>query len=466
MKRVEIIAIALLLFASPHCLQIGTDLEKGEPPTPFVYSFRLKGAITPSSMESLQKAIDRSHRDGAVALIVLLDTPGGLASSMDEMIRSILSSPVPVLTFVHPPGSTCGSAGVYIMYASHVAAMAPATNIGSATPVMIGAPSGEGPRPSDRIPEKAGADDTINLKRKQLNHAIAQIRSLADYRGRNADFAERTVTLAENITSTRALTLKAIDLIAENETDLLDRSHGRRVRMLAGMQTLNLKGVRILEIQEDFRSQFLGILSNPNVAYILMMIGMIGILAEIQYPGAIFPGTIGAISLLLALYAMQTLPINYTGLGLILLGVIFFILEISVVSYGMLTIAGIASFIIGSMMLVESDEEMFRISIEVILTTSILTGGFLAFMIYKTAQTMKRRPASGMSGLLEETGEALSDITDLSGSIRIHSEIWSARSEVGIIKKGSRVNVVSIEGLTLHVKPAPVATPADSNQSI
>lgn len=423
----------------------------------FIYRVTLDGAITPATLGLLQSALKKSREDKASALIVRLDTPGGLASSMDEIIKAFLASPVPVITYVYPPGSKSGSAGVYIMYASHISAMSPATNIGSATPVMIG--GGGVPESkdktkdkfSDSLPEKAGADDAVNLKRKQINHAVAQIRGLAEYHGRNADFAEKAVTEARNITAQEALRIHAIDVVAENEQELLSKIEGRQVRILDKKTTLRLKGLEIMTIEVDFRQQFLAIISNPNIAYILMMAGMLGILGEIQYPGSIFPGVVGSVCLLLALYAMQSIPINYAGLGLILLGIVFLILEVNVISYGMLTVAGIASFILGSMMLVDTGDEFYQISLGLILSVSIFTGLVMAFILYKAGESMRKGAVSGSEKLFSETGTAKTDINASGGTIFIHSELWNAVCD-GKIEKDSKVRVISRKGLTLTVE--------------
>ena len=335
MKRKHNLHLLRLCVVAASFFALSGDLWP-EPETttgqPTVYRVEISGPITPSAMESLSSAIRVAEDAHAAALLVVMDTPGGLVSSMDDMIRDILSSKVPVVTYVSPPGASCGSAGVYIMYASHIAAMAPATNIGSATPVQIGGSSPESEDPetgtaSDRIPETAGADDALNMKRKMLNHSRAQMRALAEYHGRNKDFAVRSITHAENVTSSEAVRIGAIDLAVETEAELLAAIDGRTVRMADGPRKIEVKDARVERIEIDFRRSILNMLANPNVAMILMMLGMLGIFAEIYHPGAIFPGAIGAICLLLGLYAMQSLSVDYTGLALIALGVVFFILE-------------------------------------------------------------------------------------------------------------------------------------------
>lgn len=426
-------------------------------PERIVYSVEIKGAITPATMERLSEAITTAEQKDAVALLVLLNTPGGLMHSMDEMCRDILNSRIPVITYVYPPGAYAGSAGVYIMYSSHLAVMAPATNIGSATPVTMGG-GGEKKtdgKKNDRIPEKAGTDDQTNLKRKLFNHAKAQIRGFAEYHGRNARFAERTITYAANITSTEALRINAIDMIADSPEQLLRKAQGHRIRLATGYQKLNLRNTRIVKIKNDFRNEFLAVLTNPVIVNLLMMIGVLGIMAEIQYPGSVFPGTIGAICLILGLYAMQTLPVNYAGLGLIILGVIFFILEIKVISYGMLSVAGIASMLIGSVLLARDEQGIIAGALIPILITTGLISAIMLFLVYKAIEVTRRRPVSGWDALIQEKGRATTRIDEHGGQVFLNSEIWKARPNNPNLKieKGTAIRVVGRSGMELLVEP-------------
>ncbi len=465
--------ISKVFFTSLLCLSLSCSPSKmgGDPTVSgkeekpsegVILKIQMEGAITPSSLEQLSHALDIAEERRAKALIVAMDTPGGLVASMDKMVRNILSSPVPVITYVSPAGAACGSAGVYILYSSHLAAMTPASNIGSATPVQMGGgspgiPSGEEgekkPR-DDRIPETAGADDMLNLKRKIINHSIAQIRSLAEYHGRDPVFAEQSITRAENITAKQALQKKVIEIIAETDEELIQKAHGRKVRMVTGYKVLDLEGARIETLENDFRQNFLKFITDPNLAYILMMIGTLGILAEIQYPGSIFPGVAGVISLILGLYSMHTLSLSFAGFGLILVGIVCFILEVSIMSYGLLTIAGLISMIIGSIMLADSGEEMAKLSFHIVIGSSLAVGGISAFMVYKAIQAMRRKPSSGDDYFQSLEGTAKTDITSEKGTVFINGEIWQARaSELGtIIPRGSLVQVVSREGLIIKVK--------------
>lgn len=428
-----------------------------------IYRVSIKGPITPAAMGTLRSAIEKANNDNQTsdkqiaALLVTLDTPGGLMSSMDEMIRDILGSKVPVITFVSPPGATCGSAGVFILMASHIAAMSPATNLGSATPIQTGG-GGENqppPRENDRIPTEAGADDALNLKRKLIHHAVAQIRGLAEFHGRNTQFAESTITRAENVTSTQALRLNAIDVMASTEAELLQKIDGRTVRMTEGNVTLSLADATVINIEQDFRDRLLQFISDPNLSYILMMIGIVGIMAEIQYPGSIFPGTIGAISLILGLYAMQTLPVNWAGFGLILLGLVFFVLEIKIMSYGLLSIAGVISLILGSILMARSGSDVAAVSLTTALTTSFLAAGFTLFLVWKAAEVMRRQPMSGDHTLFDETGTVVDEVTKVSGRVFIHGEYWNATSENGeSIAIDESIKAIRRDGMVLIVKPA------------
>ena len=451
-----------LLFALPTvgCGEKGAVKKITGAPTneKVILTVEITGAITPSTMERLDQAITAAQDRKAEALLVFLNTPGGLMHSMDEMCRNILNSTVPVITYVYPPGAYAGSAGVYIMYSSQLAAMAPATNLGSATPVQMGGGGGEKEaKPAGKIPDAAGADDAVNMKRKLFHHAQAQIRSFAEFHGRNSAFAERTITHAENITSGEALRIKAIEVVASSPEELLGKAHGRTVRLITGPHVLHTKGVQLEALKSDFRTEFLRVLTNPVLVNLLMMIGVLGILAEIQYPGSIFPGAVGAICLLLGLYAMQSLPVNYAGIGLIALGVVFFILEIKVMSYGMLSVAGAVCMLIGSILLAKTGEELLWGTLMAILTTTGVVALVMFFIIYKAAQVMRKKPVEGMDTLDGMVGEALSQITTQAGQVFVHSEIWAARTQMGEITKGAPVRIVRRDGLTFTVEPAPSA---------
>ena len=426
-------------------------------PKDIILTVKIEGVISLSTVEKLNQAIERAEAENARALFVFLNTPGGFMVSMDKMCQNILNSKVPVVTYVHPLGAYAGSAGVYIMYASHLAVMSPTTNIGSATPVMSGGGGEDGKKGDDRIPETAGTDDAKNLKRKLFNHARAQIRSFSQFHGRNAEFGERTITHAENLTAREALKLDAIEMIVESPEMLIEQAHGRRVRMAGGYQLLNLKGARLVDVEGDFRLSFIEFLSNPAVIQLLMMFGVLGIWIEIQYPGGIFPGAVGAICLLLGLYGMQNLPGNYAGVALIILGAVFFILEIKVISYGLLSLGGTACFIVGSLLLVPSGEEFIWQSVLLALGTSLTVALIMGILVIKAAQVMRTAPVTGVEILEQELGVAQTEINENSGHVFIHSELWSARSfnSGEVIAKGTVVQVRERDGMTMKVEPAP-----------
>lgn len=409
-----------------------------------IYKITISEAITPASMEKLQKAIQKANEE-AYALLVQLDTPGGLMSSMDEMVKSIMNSKIPIITYVAPPGATCGSAGVFILLSSHIAAMAPATNIGSATPINLGNPQNPSSNQKDNPDEEA-------LRKKIMNHAIAKIQSIAEYYNRNAQFAIETITKAANIPSTQAYERKVIDVLAITEEELLEKIHNKKIKTIEGEKIIFTKGKKIVELKDDLRNKLLSIIANPNIAYLLMMIGIAGIMIEIQYPGLIFPGVIGAICLVLGLYGLQTLPVNYAGFLLIFLGILFIILEFKIVSYGLLALSGLISILLGTIWIAESMKEIEETSIAILFTITFLVSGLILFLVYKVVQTSRKKVRSGDSLLLSEIGEAITDISQESGKVFIHSEYWNAKTENGVIPKHSKVKPIRREGMTLIVK--------------
>jgi len=451
MARYFILIQILVLFFLGGCQEKPNPGE--EKKEPFVYRVVIREAITPASLDILDSAVEQAEADGASALIVILDSPGGLMQSMDDMVRKILASKVPVLGFVNPVGSSCGSACVFILYSSHVAAMSEATNLGSATPVTMGG-GGEDKQaePAGPLPPEAGANDAVNMKRKIINHARAQIRGIAEYRERNPVFAEDTITRAANITSAEALRIHAIDYMAATPEELLTLADGKTVRMLTGTQTLRLKNLKIVDIEHLTRSSVLSLISHPGVAYILMMIGVLGIFAEIQYPGTIFPGVLGSICLLLGLYAQQTLSVDYTAYGLIALGIIFFVMEIKIPSYGLLSVAGTVCLLLGSLMMVRTDEGLKSGVVQLVIAVSIAMGAILSVLVYKSAQIMRKKPSSGSEELVGYEGEVVEPTDSSGGRVFLHGEFWTARSEMGILEKGSRIQVVRRDGMLLTVK--------------
>ncbi|MBI4950099.1 MAG: nodulation protein NfeD [Deltaproteobacteria bacterium] len=422
-----LLAIFLAALLNPAS---GEEIKTGA-----VYYVKADGVINPVMAEYIVGAIKKAADEKAEAVIIELDTPGGLDLSMREIVKDILSSDIPIIVYVAPGGSRAASAGVFITYAANVAAMAPGTNIGSAHPVAMGG---------------GKMDDT--MAKKVENDAVAYIKSIAAKRGRNAEWAEKAVRESVNITAEEALKLGVIEIVAPDRFELVGKLDGRKVDLPGGARSLNVKGAEIKDHEMNLRFRILNAISNPNVAYILMMIGLIGIYFELSSPGAILPGVVGAVCLILAFYAFQTLSINYAGLLLIGLAIVFFIVELKVVSYGLLTIAGIVSLILGSLMLFESPAPFMRLSIWVILpTVGFMTAAILGAMYY-ALKIYKRKPVSGKEGLVGEVGSVVDDF-EMDGKIFIEGEYWNATTDAPL-KAGDKVKVVEVKGLSVKVVKA------------
>ena len=419
-----------------------------------VVQLELVGPIGPASSDYIDRSLDYADEINASLVIIRLDTPGGLDTAMREIIKKIIASPVPVATYVAPGGARAASAGVYILYASHIAAMAPATNLGAATPVQIGILSDteEDKPPVQGKPKLENlADHGSVMERKMTNDAVAYLRGLANLRGRNGEWAEKAVRDSVSLPAEEALKLKVIDLIAADTHDLLTQIEGRAVNVLGQSVKLNLSGADIEVSEPDWRNRLLSGIANPNVAYILMLIGIYGLILEFAHPGAVAPGTIGAICLLLALYALQALSVNYAGLALILLGIGLMIAEAFAPSFGILGIGGITSFVFGSVILVDMD--LSGEGLSPILIISFAVSSFL-ICIVTTGLLMKvrRKPVvTGREKMIGSTGTAMEDFAS-EGRVWIHSETWSARTEIPVMKNQT-VLVKDIEGLTLNIIP-------------
>jgi membrane-bound serine protease (ClpP class) len=401
---------------------------------PPMYVLSVADVINPVSAEYITGGLKAAIQQGAQALIIQLDTPGGLDKSMRLIIKEMLSSPIPVIVYVAPSGSRAASAGTFITLAAHVAAMAPGTNIGAAHPVAVG--SGE-----------MGKE----MSEKVTNDAAAYIKSIAEQRGRNVEWAEKAVRESVSASETEALQHKLIDLIALDLNDLLRQLNGRKVVTPAGERLLSTEGVAVQRVEMSLRQRLLSMLADPNVAYILLMLGAAGLFFEISTPGVVLPGVIGGISLLLGLYALQLLPVNYAGLGLIVLAIILFIAEIKVTSYGALTIGGIIAMILGSLMLFEAPPPLPGLSLWVVVPSTLLVAAFFVFLVGAALKTLTQRPYSGREGLLQKMGVALSPIDQKQGKVFVAGERWNARSEAPIAE-GNEVEVMQIEGMTLLVK--------------
>jgi membrane-bound serine protease (ClpP class) len=418
----------------------------------------IEGVITPVMADFVVETIDRAVEADAECLVMKMDTPGGLDLSMRSIVKEMMASPVPVVVFVFPKGSRAASAGVWITLASHVAAMAPGTNIGAAHPVtMGGGPFGGG---GDGGGEESDAA-METMEEKILNDAVAHIRAVAEERGRNAEWAERAVRESVSITSDEALELGVIDLVCDDVGELLERIDGRIVRVDGEERALETSGARWVEVEMSLRYRFLRILTNPSVAYLLMLVGIFGIYFELSSPGSILPGVVGVIALIFAMYAFQWLPINYAGVALIGLAVILFIAEVKITSYGLLSVGGVISMILGSLMLIDTQVPFLRISWTVIVPAVLATAAFFVFSIGLVFRAHRRRPVTGREGMIGEVVVAEKGLSP-SGPVFVHGELWTAVCDRKV-KRGTRVRITGVEKMMLKVEPFDDAgTPARS----
>ena len=459
-------------------LLAGWPLAALAAPAP-VMVLTLDGAVSPATADYVVRGIGQAADQGAALVVLKIDTPGGLDTSMRKIIREILASPVPVATFVAPGGARAASAGTYILYASHVAAMAPATNLGAATPVQIGiGPQREPestpgkPAGGDRGKQKNGTAKESRksepvakdaLTRKQVHDASAYIRGLAQLRGRNAEWGERAVREAVSLSAEEARKLKVIDVIAQDVNDLLQKLDGRRVTVDGTQRALKTRDAAVVELEPDWRSRLLAVIADPNVALLLMMIGIYGMIFEFSNPGYVLPGVAGAICLLLAMFAFQLLPINYAGLGLILLGIAFIVAEAFMPSFGALGIGGVIALVIGAVILIEPEAAAagYQMMLPLVIGISLASAA-IVFLIVAMAVKARGRPVvSGHEELIGATGEVLDDFAH-EGWVRAHSENWWARSAIPLAR-GQKVRVVARDGLMLQVTP--VAERPDAEQS-
>ena len=418
---------------------------------PTVAVLRVDGAISPASADYIVRGIARADAMHAAAVVLELDTPGGLSSSMRDIIKAILASPVPVLGYVAPSGARAASAGTYIMYACHVAAMAPATNIGAATPVSLTG-GGSVPLPSSSSGKAASSANEGTEMRKVTNDAVAYIRALAERRDRNADWAEKAVRDAVSIPASEAVKLHVVDLIAPDVPALLAAVDGRSVETSSGTHVLRTRGATLETIAPGVRSQFLGVIANPSVAYILLLIGLGGLVMEGMHPGGVLPGVAGAICLLLALYAFQLLPVNYAGLGLILLGVILIVSEAFVPAYGVLGTGGVISFVIGSVILMDTGVPGFGIALPVVVGVAVAAAAILAGIVWMAMRSHRQRVVSGREEMAGAVGEVVADFQGR-GFVHVHGERWQAQSTIPL-RQGQRIIVAGMHGLILDVRPA------------
>lgn len=401
-----------------------------------VVSMKIDGSINPVSADFIHNGIAKAQKEKAECLIIHLNTPGGLLQSTRVIVSDLLASEVPVVVFVSPGGSHAGSAGVFITLAANIAAMAPGTNIGAAHPVMM----------------QGQMDSTMN--EKATNDAAAFIRSIAEKRNRSRLFAERAVRKSFSYTEKEALADSVIDLIAKNEQDLLMQLNGKQVAMNSGNKTLKTLSATVVHYEMSVWEKILNIISDPNIAYILLLLGTYGLLFELYSPGAILPGIIGVIALVLAFYAMHTLPVNYAALALIVFAVILFLLEIKVVSHGLLAIGGIISLVLGSMMLFKSDSsvEFIKISTGVIITATLVTSLFFLFVISFGMKAQRLKVQTGIDGIIGAIAEVTEQLTP-TGIVKLQGESWNAESLKGHIGAGEKVKIIEMKNLKLYVEP-------------
>jgi membrane-bound serine protease (ClpP class) len=437
----------------------------------------IKGAIGPATAHYVVRGIESAQKAGAPLVILEMDTPGGLDGAMRDIIRSILASTVPVAAYVSPPGARAASAGTYILYASHIAAMAPATNLGAATPVSIGGepppePNPPGTNPTSKPQSKAKPDAQTQssdpdsspdkpagnfpvpssaMERKVINDAVAYIRGLAELRGRNADWAEQAVRGAASLSATAALKQKVIDVIARDIPDLLDQIDGREVKVANRTERLATRDLPIQRVKPDWRTELLAVITNPTIAYGLMLIGIYGLLFEGYNPGAVLPGVAGTIALLLALFAFQILSVNYAGLALVALGVGMIIAEFFFPAFGSLGLGGLIAFVVGSLILFDTDVPGMNIALPVIGAVATVGGLVIVGIVYIAARAIRRPVVTGVQGMIGDTAEVVQGFTGR-GRVRYRGELWNARSNAEL-HAGQSARIVKVEGLTLWVEP-------------
>jgi len=429
MKKRTIIFFLILI-----CIFFYSLKENYATPKPIIYLLQLNGIINPITSQYVVGGIEDAEKEEAECLILQLDTPGGLDTSMRDIIRKMLNSTIPIIVYVSPPGGRAASAGVFITLASNIAAMAPGTNIGAAHPVVMG-----------------GEEVDEELKTKMVNDAAAYIKTIAEKRGRNVQWAEKAVRESVSITEQEAIEIGVIEFIANDIDELIEIIDGVRVTTASETRVLKTKDAEIIPVKMTFKDLFLHSLTNPNVAYILLFLGIYGILGEFSNPGSFFPGIVGGISLILAFVAFQSIPINYGGFILITFGIVLFILEIYTPTFGVLTAGGVTSLILGSFMLSKATAPFLRISLGLIISMSLATAAFFVFALSKGIKIQWKKPVTGREGLLGKVGIAKTDLTP-EGTIFVHGERWQASTEEEKIKEGEEVEVLEIKGLNLIVK--------------
>ncbi|HMK51427.1 MAG TPA: nodulation protein NfeD [Thermodesulfobacteriota bacterium] len=429
LKKYKALLILLILFSFASAGEIPSQ-EKSP-----VYTIEVDGIINPATAKFIVDSIDQAAQEGAQCLIIQLDTPGGLMESMRIIVKKMLASTIPIIVYVAPSGARAASAGVFITMAANIAVMAPGTHIGAAHPVMMG--GGEG-------------KESKTMTEKIVNDTVSYIKTIAKNRGRNVDWAEKAVKKSVSITEEEAVKLNVVDFISPDLSSLLTKIDGKVVKFDGVTRTLQTKGVQPKPLEMSWRDRLLDIISNPTIAYILLMLGIYGIFFELSSPGAILPGVVGGIFLILAFYALQMLPVNYAGLALILFAIILFIAEVKVVSHGLLAIGGVISLFLGSMMLFRSPVEYMRVSMSVIIPAVLVSAAFFIFAVTKAVHARLKQPTTGMEGLIGEVGIASTPIAP-EGKISIHGEFWNVMSDQAV-DKGEKVQVIGVANLKLKVK--------------
>lgn len=468
MKQALYIALSFLLlcFSAQQLHSAETNSTKR------AMQLTLDGSVNPAIARFLVQNIEEAAEQDYQLIIIKMNTPGGLDLAMRDIIRAILSSPIPVATYVYPPGSRAASAGTYILYASHVSAMAPATNLGAATPVSIGgmpspdesnqpeqskqpenneAAADTSEQPTKTSPSPSRTSNKSAMEKKVINDAEAYLRSLADYHGRNIDWVRNAVREGESLSSNEALEIGVIDLIAENPQQLLTMIDGKSVRLPSGQANIDTKGMTIEVVEVDWKTQLLSIISDPNIAYILLIVGIYGLIFEGYNPGTFIPGVIGAICLLLAFYALQIMPVNYVAAGLLVLGIALLVVEAFAPSFGILGVGGIIAFILGSFLLFNEPETGMAIAMPILIFVTIVSVILLSFVLSLAIRARNRPVVSGKEEMLSEVGIVEHDF-EVKGWIKIHGEIWKASSSQPL-KAGQQVKVVAVNDLDLVVVP-------------
>ncbi|HUL28901.1 MAG TPA: nodulation protein NfeD [Thermodesulfobacteriota bacterium] len=423
-----------LIFLLISCLLASVPAIRGQEKPP-VFTIEVDAIINPATAKFIVDSIDEATQQNAQCLIIQLDTPGGMLESTRVIVKKMLSSTIPVIVYVSPSGARAASAGVFVTMAANIAVMAPGTHIGAAHPVTMG--GGE---------EK----ESKTMTEKILNDTVAFVKNIAKARGRNADWAEKAVVKSVSITEDEAVKLHVVDFISPDLQSLLAKIDGRVVKLDGVTRTLQTKGVQPKPIQMSWRDRLLDIIANPTIAYILLMLGIYGIFFELSSPGAVLPGVVGGIFLILAFYALQMLPVNYAGLALILFAIILFIAEIKVASHGLLAVGGVISLFLGSMMLFQSPVEYMRVSLSVIIPAVMVSAGFFIFAVTRAVNARLKKPTTGMEGLIGEVGIVSVPISP-EGKVSIHGEFWNATSDQHL-EKGEKVRVIGVINLKLKVE--------------